>query len=97
MDNQLVTGARHDFLTPVTNDVAQEAGIVLRRVVQAALSHPATVVAICTTTSAYLSLTTEFVYRRSLLYTRRIHELVKQVAVPVDTTVYVVGQSWADR
>ena len=46
LDDQLVGCTGDNLLTPVAEDVAKEAGVVLRRVVQVALTHPATAVSI---------------------------------------------------
>ena len=89
LDYQLVAGARYNLFTPVAQNVAQEAGVVLRRVVQVTLSHPAAAIckaAVC----AYLFLSGELIDGRITLYAWRIHKFVQQVTIPVYAHVDIV-------
>ena len=90
VDAQGIARTYYNLLAPVADDVAEEARIVLRRVVQVALAHPATVIGIGAATRTHLGLSTIFIYAGRTLYTRRVHELIEQVAVPVHAHVPVV-------
>ena len=90
VDAQGIARTYYNLLAPVTDDVAEEARIVLRRVVQVALAHPATVIGIGTAARSHLGLSTIFIYAGRTLHTRRVHELIEQVAVPEHAHVPVV-------